>query len=90
MRNRHKIGGGVTGRMRRDLSDKYAAPTQRANPTTTNSPKPKPVKPEVFDAEHGAIVPQSLIVMLFNPNLGTGLGIDGSIWICEKVRDGRG
>jgi len=33
--------------------------------------------------------PESLIIVKFNPGLATGLGADGSIWICEKVRDGK-
>jgi hypothetical protein len=30
----------------------------------------------------------SLIMVHLNDSMATGLGVDGSIWICEKVRDG--
>jgi len=96
MRNQHGIGGGVTGRIRRDKLDKYKLPVPpiqgRGKSQQIMMPErhmPVPARPAPAPPVPNGLAPGTLVTVAFNDKLRAGLGEDGSVWICEKVRDGR-
>ena len=95
MRKAHGVYGGFSGRIRNDK--RYNRPDRQPNQGRGKSQVIDWRSREAQKAERqrpappvpNGLAPGTLVTVAFNDKLRAGLGEDGSVWICEKVRDGR-
>ena len=95
MRKAHGVYGGFSGRIRNDK--RYNRPDRQPNQGRGRGKSQQimmperhfPARPAPAPPIPNGLAPGTLVTVAFNDKLRAGLGEDGSVWICEKVRDGR-